>query len=80
VLLILALVGMLYVDGTALPAAWKSVARLGLAAAPILMPAGFFFSIIPRQAERPGPAINLVYLGAAALAVGTVTLGVGLVR
>ena len=80
VLVILALVGLLYVDRADLSAGWKSVVRNSMALAPILMSAGFFFSIASPRATKPGRPVALVYLGAASLVVGTVTLGVGLFR
>lgn len=80
VLILLALVGMIYVDYAALSETMKWVVRIGLAAAPILMPMGFFFSVLSPGATRPGPMIRLVYAGALSLAVATVTLGVGLLR
>lgn len=78
VLMILALVGFLYVDHTALSEGAKSLVRWSLLAAPILMPAGFFASVASPRADRPNHAILLVYLGAIALAIGVVTLGVSL--
>jgi hypothetical protein len=80
VLVVLALVGLLYVDAATLSDGAKSVARSALALAPILIPAGLFFSVAPPRATRPNRLIALVYLGAASLAVGVVTLGVGLLR
>ena len=80
VLVLLALVGLLYVDDADLSSGAKSLVRNTLAAAPILMSAGFFLSIVSPKATQPGRLIALVYLGAALLAVGTVTLGVGLLR
>ena len=80
VLVLLALVGLLYVDGANLPEGAKTVVRWGLSLAPILMSAGFFLSIVSPTATKPGRLIALVYLGAASLVVGTVTLGVGLLR
>jgi hypothetical protein len=77
VLVILALVGLLWVDQTSLSEAGKAVARWTLFAAPLLVSAGFFFSVLPAQADRPN-GIALVYIGAAALAVGVVLLGKGL--
>jgi hypothetical protein len=44
------------------------------------MPLGFFLSSASPDTTRPSRAIALTYAGAAALAVGTVTLGVGLLR
>ena len=78
VLVMLALVGLLFVDGAALSEAAKMLTRITLAAAPILMPLGFFLSVLSPRAEKPGPLIALVYLGGLSLSVGAVTLGVGL--
>jgi len=80
VLLILSLVSLLYVDQTALSPGWKSVARLAIPLAAILMPAGFFLSMIRPSDTAPSELIYLTYVGAASLALGVVTLGVGLVR
>ncbi|CAN5455124.1 hypothetical protein BH24DEI1_BH24DEI1_17820 [soil metagenome] len=80
VLVMLALVGLLYVDGAALAPAAKRLVRSSLAFAPILVSAGFFLSVASPRATRPGKLIGLVYLGFALLTVGTVTLGVGMLR
>jgi hypothetical protein len=42
------------------------------------MPLGFFLSITRPDAERPNGVIALVYAGGLALAVGALTLGIGL--
>jgi hypothetical protein len=78
VLLILALVGILYVDQSDLSPGTRTLVRTGLALAPILMPAGFFFSVLRPDADRPNRLIVLVYLGALSLAAAAVTLGVSL--
>jgi hypothetical protein len=78
VLLMLALVGILYVDQTDLSGGARTLVRTGLALAPILMPAGFFFSVLRPSDDRPNRLIVLVYLGALSLAASTVTLGVSL--
>jgi hypothetical protein len=78
--LILALVGLLYVDQANLSDTLKQFVRWGFAAGPILMPLGFFLSIIPPRAQRPNAVLSLVILGALALAFATVTLGIGLLR
>jgi hypothetical protein len=75
VLLILALVGILYVDQSDLSPGTRTLVRTGLALAPILMPAGFFFSVLRPDADRPNRLIVLVYLGALSLAAAAVTLG-----
>jgi len=78
VLLILALVGILYVDQSDLSPGTRTLVRTGLALAPILMPAGFFFSVLRPDADRPNRLIVLVYLGALSLAAAALTLGVSL--
>lgn len=80
VLVMLALVSLLYVDGAALAPATKRLVRSLLAFAPILVSAGFFFSVLAPSATRPNRLIVLVYLGALSLTVGTVILGVGMLR
>lgn len=80
VLVLLALIGLLYVDNADLSDGAKDLVRWTLPAAPILMPTGFFLSIVSPRATKPNGLIYLVYLGALSLAVGTVTLGVGLLR
>jgi hypothetical protein len=78
VLVLLALVGILYVDQTDLADGAKTLVRSGMALAPILISAGFFLSVIPPDAQRPNRMIALVYAGALLLAAGAVTLGVAL--
>jgi hypothetical protein len=78
VLLVLALVAMRYMDDAGLDTGMETLARTCLVAAPILMPLGFFLSVASPHATRPNGLISLTYVGAAALAVGTVTIGVGL--
>jgi hypothetical protein len=78
--LMLGLVGMLYVDQTPLSATLTTVVRATLLVAPILVSLGFFLSVLSPTAERPNGLINLIYLAALLLAVGVVTLGVGLLQ
>ncbi|MGI8644508.1 MAG: hypothetical protein ACR2LS_10380 [Thermomicrobiales bacterium] len=78
ILVMLALVGLLYVDDASLSGGAKSLVRNTLSLAPILMSAGFFLSIASPRATKAGRLIILVYLGAISLAVGTITLGIGL--
>jgi hypothetical protein len=51
----------------------------GILAAAVLMPAGFFLSVIGPDPARPGRAIGLLWSGAAALAIGLISAGVGLI-
>jgi hypothetical protein len=76
--IVLALVGMLYIDQTPLSGDLKTLVRVTLFVAPILMSLGFFLSVVSPKAERPNGLIGLIYLGGLSLAVGVVTLGIGL--
>lgn len=80
VFVILALVGLLYLDAAALDSAVKDIVKVGLVAPPILMPLGFFLSVASPRAERPNRLIGLVYLGGLSLAISVVTLGIGLLQ
>src|SRR5688572_22928927 len=75
---VFALVALLWVDQTDFGEPLKWVVRLAFAVAPILMPLGFFLSVTRPDAERPNGVITLVYAGGLALAVGALTLGIGL--
>jgi hypothetical protein len=76
--IVFALVAMLLVDQTGLTDGWQMVVRLTFAAAPILMPLGFFLSVASPQSTAPNNLVALVYLGGLSLGVGAVTLGIGL--
>lgn len=78
--IIFALVALLYVDQAELSDGFKHLVRFSFAVAPILMPLGFFLSIASPRAERPNGLIVLVLVGGLSLAVGAVTLGVGMIR
>ena len=76
--IVFALVALLWVDQIDLGEPLKWVIRVAFAAAPILMPLGFFLSVTRPDTQRPNGLITLVYLGGVSLAVGAVTLGIGL--
>jgi hypothetical protein len=80
VLLILALVALQYVDETSLRGRWLWLARHGIPIAAILMPAGFFLSILDPAATAPNVFIGFVYLGGLFLVGGVASLGIGLLR
>src|SRR2546428_4225139 len=80
VLLVLALVSLRYLDDANLSERLKSVARSFIPLAAILMPAGFFLSMVSPSANSPSSLIALTYVGAVVLAIGVVTLGIGLLR
>lgn len=79
VLVTLGLVTLVLADAAALDGVLGWLARVGTPAAAALMSAGFFFSSMGRgEVTRPNKLIWLVWLGALSLAVGVVTLGLGL--
>jgi len=80
VLLILSLVSLLYVDQANLSPGWKAIARPAIPLAAILMPAGFFLSMIRPSDTAPSELIYLTYAGIVPLALGVILLGIGLVR
>ena len=79
VLVILSLVGLLYVDSTSLSGFWLWVGRLALPVAAILMSGGFFASSAGKDRTQPNQFLWVLWLGAASLAAGVVTLGIGLI-
>ncbi len=60
--------------------AHDGVVRVGVPLSAILISAGFFFSMLPPTASQPSGAVSLIYVGAVILAIGVVTLGIGLLR
>ena len=76
--IVFALVALLWVDQIDLGEPLKWILRVAFAVAPILMPLGFFLSVTRPDAQRPNGLITLVYLGGVSLAIGAVTLGIGL--
>lgn len=80
VFVMLALVGLLYLEAAALAPGWRALVRITLVVPPILMPLGFFLSVASPRSERPNALIGLVYAGGVSLAIAVVTLGVGLLQ
>jgi hypothetical protein len=79
VLVTLGLVTLVLADAAALTGPLGWLARLGTPTAAALISAGFFFSSMGRgEVVKPNRLIWLVWLGALSLAVGVVTLGLGL--
>ena len=76
--IVFALVALLWVDQIDSGEPMKWIIRVAFVAVPILMPLGFFLSVTRPDAERPNGLITLVYLGGLSLALGAVTLGIGL--
>jgi len=78
VLVTLALVGQILAGAVQMSGILTVLARNGIWAAAILMPAGFFFSAAGKGATSPNRFIVLLYVGVASLALGVVSLGIGL--
>jgi hypothetical protein len=78
VLLILSLTALLYADTAHLTGLWGWLSRIGVPAAALLMPGGFFFSSMGAGRDRPNALIALVYAGGVTLAAGLASLGIGL--
>ena len=78
--LVLSLVALRYVDEANLSEGMRWVVRLSLPAAAVLMPLGFFLSVLPPEATEPNGLIYLTYVAGVVLAVGLLVLGVGLIR
>ncbi|MGI5146933.1 hypothetical protein ACQEVC_11210 [Plantactinospora sp. CA-294935] len=78
VLVLFALVALLYLDRADYGDGMRTLIRVLLVAAPILMPIGFFLSVVRPSDTRPNKLIWLVGVGGASLMAGTLLLGVGL--
>ena len=77
--MILSLLIQLFVDGLPLPAAIALMVRLGAPIAAVLMPLGFFLSVLSPKAQKPNAFIGLVYLGGVFLSISVIVLGLLLV-
>ena len=78
VLVILGLLVMLLTQANGVGGPWSTLSS-GVLIAAILMPAGFFLSVIGTDPQRPNGLIVLLWAGAASLGIGLVTAGIGLI-
>ena len=78
VLVILGLLVVLYTQLNEVGQPWSALS-FGVLFAAILMPAGFFLSVIGTDPKRPNAFIAVLWLGAATLAVGLGSAGIGLI-
>jgi hypothetical protein len=78
VLVILGLVSalLLTVAGVTGPWLWSAV---GVLASAILIPAGFFLSVLGQDPKRPGRLIALLWAGVVVLALSLIAVGVSLI-
>lgn len=80
VIVILSLICQVLADAAVLPIPLLWFIRIGVPLSAILISAGFFFSVLPPTATQASRGVSLIYAGAVILAVGVVTLGIGLLR
>jgi hypothetical protein len=78
VLLVLSVAILAVIDAATLALPLDLVARLGVPVAALLMPAGFFLSVLGKDPQRPGRAFVLLWVGAASLTAGLLAAGIGL--
>lgn len=78
VLIVLGLLVKVLVSSEGVPG-WSRSGASGVLWAAVLMPAGFFLSVLGRDPEKPNRLVALLWVGAAVLTVGLVCAGVGLV-
>ena len=78
VLLVLSIAILSVIDFAALDGIWGFAARTLVPIAVILMPAGFFLSVLGRDPQKPNRLILLLWLGAASLTLGLIAAGVGM--
>jgi hypothetical protein len=78
VLVVLALVANLYAEAVDAEGLVEWIARTGIPIAAILMPAGFFLAASGRDRTEPNRFVVLLWLGAASLAAGVISLGLSL--
>ena len=79
VLLVLGFAIASVIDATPLEGIWRFIGTSFVPIAALLMPAGFFLSVIGKDPQKPNRAILLLWVGAAVLTAGLLTAGVGLV-
>ena len=78
VLVILGLLVLLLTQLNEVGQPWETLS-FGVLLAAILMPAGFFVSVIGRDPQRPNQLIAVLWIGAACLAIGLASAGMGLI-
>lgn len=78
VLLILSFVILLVIDQTDLGGVPGFLARNAVPAAAILMPAGFFLSVLGKDPAKPNRLILLLWIGVASLTVGLLAAGIAM--
>jgi hypothetical protein len=79
VLLVLSIAILAVIDQAQLTGLWAPAARYLVPIAAILMPTGFFLSVLGRDPQKPNRLIWMLWVGALSLTAGLVVAGVSLV-
>lgn len=79
VLLLLGFAILTVIDLARLDGILGFIASTFVPVAAILMPAGFFLSVIGRDPQKPNRLIVLLWIGAAVLTIGLIVAGIGLI-
>jgi hypothetical protein len=79
VLLLLSFAIVSVIGYTPLEGVWRFIGTSFVPAAALLMPAGFFLSVLGKDPQKPNRFIVLLWVGVVALTAGLLTAGVGLV-
>lgn len=79
VLLVLSIAILAVIDQAQLTGLWAPAARYLVPIAAILMPAGFFLSVLGRDPQKPNRLIWMLWAGALSLTAGLVVAGFSLV-
>jgi hypothetical protein len=80
VFVILSLVCQILADAANLPTPLMWLARIGVPAAAILLPMGFFLSMTSPTATQPNGFVALIYVGVVVLAVSVFDVGCGIAQ
>lgn len=80
VIVLLSLICQVLADAAVLPSPLVWFVRIGVPLSAILISAGFFVSMPSPSATQPNGAVALIYVGAIVLAIGVLSLGIGLLR
>jgi hypothetical protein len=80
VIVLLSLICQALADAAMLPSWLLWLVRIGVPAAAILIPLGFFLSMPSPDAAQPNSLVRIIFAGAVVLALSVVTLGIGLLR
>jgi len=78
VLIILGLVSLLLQSAAGASAGWQWAA-VGVLASALLIPGGFFLSVLGSDPSKPSKAIALVWIGVVVLALSLATVGISVI-